>query len=390
MPRLENKLLFWMEHNLITLNRSYRYCIQNNTTSLYQYVFIEVLNPYTMTVEEDNTFPDVPAGSRKCFNLTFTIPRGVKVVRARGQLGAETDVITNHVIAMYDTEVSLANPKFLDKIKIYRMYGLYKGVWYGGVYYLGFIPRPSNAELLFVETIDGEVGLWTKSEIASGNMNFGGRAWKAEVSYQFPSLEAISAFLEQYGGGIASEIVRLEQLTPSQRIDILLPIVNFRLKAEQFTPLIEVDKTNRIVKYTYQITAGLPLLQIAVVAGLVLLGIAQVAGTFYLANKIQQTTALEIETMAKIAKVITDNQVAIAEDLIDILDPSLLVVPKEQAKAILRKQGEIAKKEIDKIKDASITNAFGAGAEIPLTEKLKYAGIGALAGGVVGLLLGRR
>jgi hypothetical protein len=362
-------------NNLFISGYPNKVCLYNNTTTTITGVTLKFTNIYS---EGSVLVGDMVAGAKVC-KVIDTLPiSGLGVLYAQGTVGTDT-VVTETIPVLLVSEI----PPGYDSPtpgSPYLLIAFKAGTHFIQVYRGTKIPRPRDVDYLFVELTNGAFDVLTRKELDDGiPPSFArNKAVKLEITYQFPSPEAMARFLELIGGYLAKDNFSTEadfySLPVGDRVKLMLPYVNFMAKRTLFTTMVKADTASKTITYIQIITGGLPLL--AWVAIGFLAGAVGTIGVYTLASLFKVKGAEEIiDTTVKTSNTEIETMGRIAEAIIDALDPRLFVKDKEvvkqeirsittQAKEENERVGEIAKANVreppglvDKVKDFAVKGA---------------------------------
>jgi hypothetical protein len=281
---------------------------------------------------------DIPAGGIKCISLTPTTP-GYGFLYVRGSIGGVTRYsqplqvfVSRTVIPAFDTPerrlaLVIANVGFTDFMGVFGSY----------------VPRLRDVDYMVVELEDGRIAVISKNEIIDGvepAWKPRGTAFSITAEYQFSNLEALAGFLESIGGYVARLNFRTSanfySLPADQRIDLMLPYVNWLGKWYTFATSMTVDKATATLRVRKVIRSlGLaPLAAVAYGAMILLAGAGIALALYALKNFLKDDGDANVIVPAVIA---TSNReiditAEIAKAIIDALDPAVLIKPKEVIK----------------------------------------------------------
>ncbi len=363
-------------NNLFISGYPNKVCLYNNTTTTITGVALKFTNIYS---EGTIAIGDLTPRAKVC-RVIDTLPiGGLGVLYAQGTVGTDT-VVTETIPVLLVSEI----PPGYDSPtpgSPYLLIAFKAGTHFLQVYRGTKIPRPRDVDYLFVELANGAFDVLTRKELDDGiPPSFArNKAVKLEITYQFPSPEAMARFLELIGGYLAKDNFSTEAdfyslLSIEDRVKLMLPYVNFMAKRMIFTTMVKADTTNNTITYIQIVTGGLPLLAWAAIGFLA--GAVGTIGVYTLASLFKVKGAEEIiDTTVKTSNTEIETMGRIAEAIIDALDPRLFVKDKEvvkqeirsittQAKEENERVGEIAKANvreppglIDRVKDFAVKGA---------------------------------
>jgi hypothetical protein len=335
---------------------------------------------------------DIPPGGIRCVSLTAPRP-GYGFLYARATIGGTTrysqplQVFSSRALipAFYTPERKLA--LVIADVGFTNFMGVF------GYY----VPRLRDVDYMVVELEDGRIAVISRDDIINNvepAWRPRGTAFSITVEYQFHNLEALAGFLESIGGYVARLNFRTSadfyRLPADQRIDLMLPYVNWLGKWFTFTTSMTVDKPTATLRVR-KVIRSLGIAPTALVAygAMAFLAGAGVALALYAIRRflkeegdasviipaVISTSNQEINTIKEIAKTI-----------VDALDPNILVKSKEEIKA-----------EIDSIASRAISDNQALGSilapprprEPTLTERVGDFAIKAGAGVVIWELVKR-
>jgi hypothetical protein len=321
--------------NLLSVIHPVYVCLRNHETATLTSPELVVRVDH-----EEDTIPlaDIPPGGIRCISLTAPKPGygflyGRGIIRGLMLESQPLQIFSSRTLhPPYDTP-----EKRLALVVADVAFTNFMGVF--GTY----VPRLRDVDYMIAELDDGRIAVISRDEIINNiapEWRPQGTAFALTIEYQFINLEALAAFLESIGGYMARLNFRTSadfyNLPAEQRIDLMLPYVNWLGKWSTFTTSITVDKPTNTLRARKVIRSlGLaPMAAIAYGAAAFLAG-AGVALALYGIKKFLKedgdasviipaviaTSNREIEALAEIAKTI-----------IDALDPNILVKPKEVIK----------------------------------------------------------
>lgn len=335
---------------------------------------------------------DIPPGGIRCVSLTAPRP-GYGFLFGRASIGGVTrmtqplQVFSSRTLtpAFYTPDNKLA--LVIADVGFTNFMGVF------GYY----VPRLRDVDYMVAELEDGRIAILSRDEIINGvepAWRPRGTAFSITIEYQFHNLEALAGFLESIGGYLARLNFRTSadfyNLPADQRIDLMLPYVNWLGKWSTFTTSMTVDKPTATLRVR-KVIRSLGIAPTALVAygAMAFLAGAGVALALY---AISRFTREEGDASVIIPAVVaTSNQEIntlkeIAKTIIDALDPNILTKPKE-----------VIKQEIDNIATRAISDNQSIGSilappkprEPTFTERVGDFAIKAGAGVVIWELVKR-